>query len=51
MNKSSQRSTERKEYLFSLLGGKYDPASINLPINSKTDLSLTSQLTHDFISG
>lgn len=51
MNKSSQRSEERKEYLFSLLGGKYDLSSLNLPTDSKIDLSLTSQLTTDFISG
>jgi hypothetical protein len=51
MNKSSQRKDDRKELLYSLLGSKYDPSLINLPQDTSEELTLTSPLTHNFISG
>jgi LAGLIDADG endonuclease len=51
MNKSSQRKDNKKELLYNLLGSKYDSSLINLPQDKSKDLTLTSPLTNDFISG
>jgi LAGLIDADG endonuclease len=51
MNKSSQRKDEKKELLYNILGSMYDSSLINLPQDKSKNLTLTSPLTNDFISG